>query len=164
MKLQGNQKENFINFWEFLEIPMNSPIGDIKIAFASKFEKIKNSINRGESNYSSEDLKTCISAYETLSNPYSRFLHNCEIDGEEPPKDPDWDAYFSDDGISDEDLSEESNQSFLAWLLSKAKELSNQMEHFIEIANKLYELFIKEKEKQEKKELLHQGNKKTMHK
>lgn len=91
-------------------------------------------------------------------------MHNCEIDGEEPPKDPDWDAYFSDDGISDEDLSEESNQSFLAWLLSKAKELSNQMEHFIEIANKLYELFIKEKEKQEKKELLHQENKKTMHK
>lgn len=164
LKLQGNQKENFINFWEFLELPMNSPIGDIKIAFASKFEKIKNSINRGENNYFPEDLKTCISAYETLSNPYSRFLHNCEIDGEEPPKDPDWDAYFSDDGISDEDLSEESNQSFLAWLLSKAKELSNQMEHFIEIANKLYELFIKEKEKQEKKELLHQGNKKTMHK
>lgn len=164
MKLQGNQKENFINFWEFLEMPMNSPIGDIKIAFASKFEKIKNSINRGESNYSPEDLKICISAYETLSNPYSRFLHNCEIDGEEPPKDSDWDAYFSDDGISDEDLSEESNQSFLAWLLSKAKELSNQMEHFIEIANKLYELFIKEKEKQEKKELLHQENKKTMHK
>lgn len=164
MKLQGNKEENFINFWEFLEIPMNSPIGDIKIAFASKFEKIKNSINRGENNYSPEDLKTCINAYEILSNPYSRFLHNCEIDGEEPPKDPDWDAYFSDDGISDEDLSEESNKSFLAWLLSKAKELSNQMEHFIEIANKLYEMFIKEKEKQEKKELLHQGNKKTMHK
>lgn len=41
LKLQGNQKENFINFWEFLELPMNSPIGDIKIAFASKFEKIK---------------------------------------------------------------------------------------------------------------------------
>ena len=143
---------------------MSSPIGDIKIAFASKFEKIKNSINRGENNYSPKDLKTCISAYETLSNPYSRILHNCEIDGEEPPKDPDWDAYFSDDGISYEDLSEESNQSFLAWLLSKAKELSNQMEHFIEIANKLYELFIKEKEKQEKKELLHQRNKKTMHK
>lgn len=39
---------------------MNSPIGDIKIAFASKFEKIKNSINREENNYSPKDLKTCI--------------------------------------------------------------------------------------------------------
>lgn len=164
MKLSGNQKEKFINFWEFLEIPMNSPMGDIKIAFANKFEKIKNSINKGENHYSPEDLKTCISAYETLSNPYSRILHNCEIDGEEPPKDPDWDAYFSDDGISDDDLSEESNQNFIIWLLSNAKELSNQKKHFIEIANKLYELFIKEKEKQEKRELLHQKNKKKMHK
>jgi len=181
MKLQENQKENFINFWEFLEIPMNSPIGDIKVAFANKFEKIKNCIARGEDNYSPEDLKTCINAYETLSNPYSRFLHNCEIDGEEPPKDPDWDAYFSDDSIIDEDLSEESNQNFLAWLLSKANEymsfakgtcgnginfingLDIPIEFYKEVANRLYGLFIKEQEKQENKELLHQRNKKTMH-
>ena len=158
---------------------MNSPIGDIKIAFASKFEKIKNSVNRGESNYSPEDLKTCISAYETLSNPYSRLLHNCEIDGEEPPKDPDWDAYFSDDGISNDDLSEENNQDFLAWLLSKVKQymsfakgtcgnaanfingLDIPIEFYKEVANRLYGLFIKENKKQEKKEQ-HKKSKKTM--
>lgn len=180
MKPQGNQKESSINFWEFLEIPMNSPIGDIKIAFAGKFEKIRNSINRGESNYSLEDLKTCISAYETLSNLYSRLLHNCEIDGEEPPKDSDWDSYFSDDGIPDEVLSEDSNQSFLAWLLSKANEYVNfakeicgdgtnfingldiPIEFYEEVANRLCELVIKEEEKQEKKEQ-HQRSKRTMH-
>lgn len=161
MKSHENQKENFINFWDFLEIPMNSPLGDIKVAFVSKFEKIKNSLDIGEKKYSLEDLKTCISAYETLSEPYSRFLHNCEIDGEEPPEHPDWDAYFSDNDISDEDLSEESNHNFLGWLLSKAKELSNQMEYFMQIANKLYELVIKEQEKQEKKELLQRRNQKT---
>lgn len=160
----SKQKRNFINFWEFLEIPMNSPIKNIKLAFYSKFNKIEHSITSGENHYSLEDLNTCISAYETLSNPYSRFLHNCEIDGEEPPKYPDWNAYFSDNGISNEDLSEENNQNFLAWLLSKAEELSNQMGHFIEIANKLLKLFIKEKEEQEKKEILQQRNKKTMHK
>lgn len=161
VKLNGNQKENFINFWEFLEIPMNSPIRDIKIAFISKFEKIENSINKGESKYSLEDLKICISAYETLSNPYSRLLHNCEIDGEEPPRASDWDSYFSDDGISDDDLSEESSQKFLAWLLTKAKKLTTKMELFMVITNRLYELFIKENEKQEKKEQ-HHRNKKTM--
>ena len=161
MKLQGNQKESFINFWEFLEIPMNSPIRDIKIAFASKFEKIKNSINRGESNYSPKDLKTCISAYEILSNPYSRLLYNCGIVGEERPKGPDWDAYFSDDGISDEDLSKECNQIFLEWLLSKVDEYESFVKEtcinglyflldYKEIANRLYGLFIKENEKTRK--------------
>lgn len=172
MKLQGNQKESFINFWEFLEIPMNSPIRDLKIAFASKFEKIKNSINRGESNYSPKDLKTCISAYEILSNPYSRLLYNCGIVGEERPKDPDWDAYFSDDGISDEDLSKECNQIFLEWLLSKVDEYESFVKEtcinglyflldYKEIANRLYGLFIKENEKQEKMEL-HKKRKKPI--
>lgn len=48
MKFQENQRESFINFWEFLEIPMNSSIGNIKLVFVGKFEKIENSINRGE--------------------------------------------------------------------------------------------------------------------
>lgn len=153
MKIQGNQKEGFINFWEFLEIPMNSPIGDIKLAFVSKFEKIDSSIKRGESNYSLEDLKTCISAYETLSDPHSRLLHNCEIDGEEPPKGSDWDFYCSEytEGTSDDDLFEDRNQEFLAWLLSKANELNVQIELFMEIVKMLYELSIKESEKQSNK-------------
>ncbi len=163
MKLQENHKENFINYWQFLEIPMNSPLGDIKFAFVNKFNTIKASIDSGEGNYSPEHLKVCVKAYETLSDPYSRFLHNCEIDGEEPPKAPDWDNFFGTDDQYDEDLPEEGNESFHQWLLSMANELKTQVGIYIELANKLYGLFIKEKEKQERKEL-GQKKLKTMHK
>lgn len=152
-------KEKFINYWEFLEIPMNSSIGDIKKAFAIKFERIENSINREENTYCLEDLKICISAYETLRSPYLRLIHNCQIDGEEPPTTSDWEEYFSEDGISD-DLSEDENRNFLLWLLSKANKLNSKKKSYSELANKLYNLFIKEKEKQEEKEL-HQKNKKN---
>lgn len=179
LKFHENKNDDFINFWEFLEIPMNSPIGNIKIAFISKFEKIENAINSGESNFSSKELETCIRAYETLSDPYLRFLHNCEIDGEEPPRTPDWDAYFSDDGISDEDLSEDSNQLFLGWLFSKIQKytkkreeqkqekkssslLDMEIELLTEFIHRISELLVKEQEKQEKKNL-QQKNKRTMH-
>ncbi len=163
MKLQENNQENFINYWQFLEIPMNSPLGDIKFAFVNKFNAIKASIARGEDNYLPEHLNICVKAYETLSDPYSRFLHNCEIDGEEPPKAPDWDAFIGTDDQYDEDLPEEVNESFHQWLLSIANELKTQVGTYIEIANKLYVLFIKEKEKQERKEL-GQKKLKAMHK
>lgn len=159
MKTQENAKKNFINFWEFLRIPMNSPLGEIKIAFVNKFEEIESSLKKKDKVYKEEDLITCIKAFETLSNPYLRFLHNCEIDGEEPPKSPDWDSYFCNDGLSDADLEEEINQHFLAWLLSKINEYArlakdnNQKEALIkDIVNKLYSLFLKEQEKQRNKE------------
>lgn len=163
MKSQENHKENFINYWQFLEIPMNSPLGDIKFAFVNKFNAIKASIDNGEDNFSPEHLKICVKAYETLSDPYSRFLHNCEIDGEEPPKTPDWDTYFGTDGQYNGDLSEEGNKSFLIWLLSMTDELKTQVGSYIELANMLYGLFLKEKEKQERKEL-GQKKLKTLHK
>ncbi len=166
----SKQKRNFINFWEFLEIPMNSPIKDIKLAFYSKFNKIEHSITSGENHYSLEDLNTCISAYETLSNPYSRFLHNCEIDGEEPPRDIDWDDYFEVDGKADVDLSEEEIQYFLLWLQLKVerydslmnivleeknttdKKLDITIETFREMVSRLYQIFMREQEKNEQKE------------
>ena len=99
-------------------------------------------------------------------------MYNCGIVGEERPKGPDWDAYFSDDGISDEDLSKECNQIFLEWLLSKVDEYESFVKEtcinglyflldYKEIANRLYGLFIKENEKQEKMEL-HKKRKKPI--
>ena len=164
----SNYKKDIINFWEFLEIPMNSTLSYIKIAFAKKFEKIEKSIDNGEQNYTPNDLKICINAYETLSDPYKRFLHNCEINGEEPPREPDWDTILSNDGSSDDDLSGEVDQAFFSWLLAKANQYmgiannngirSNNIwnvttEFFLEVANKLYNLHIKEQQKKKKKDI-----------
>lgn len=160
----SNYKKDIINFWEFLEIPMNSTLSYIKIAFAKKFEKIEKSIDNGEQNYTPNDLKICINAYETLSDPYKRFLHNCEINGEEPLREPDWDTILSNDGSSDNDLSGEVDQAFSYWLITKAQQkllfakyliLSNytwdiSVEFFVNVADKLYNLCVKEQQKAEK--------------
>lgn len=46
IKVQTISNSNFINFWEFLEIPMNSPAREIKLAFVHKFEQIEETIKK----------------------------------------------------------------------------------------------------------------------
>ncbi len=160
MKIGKNINGSINNFWDFFEIPMNSALCDIKMAFILKFETIENSIKQGDGKYSQEDLTTCVTAYETLRNSYTRFLHSCEIGGENPGERPDWNSYFSEDGLADIDLSEEQNQKFLTWLFSKANELASKSDIFQEIINKLYTLFLDEMQKQEAKSQI--KNKKTV--
>lgn len=131
MKVQSISNANFINFWEFLGISMNSPTRNIKLVFVSRFEEIEESIKKEDNNYTLEDLKTCIKAYETLSNPYFRTLHNCAIDGEEPQSLKDWKSYYSEE---ETDLSFDENQTFLEWLLSKVHELNTDTKNFMIIS------------------------------
>lgn len=177
MQLQEKQKAGFINFGDFLEIPMDSLIEEIQTAFANKFEKIENAIKNGNSNSSLEELQTCIKAYETLRDSYLRLLHNCEIEGEEPPKDPDWDALLSSDAKTYEDEDENVNQSFLEWLFFKIQEYTNKTEApknseesnvltkmlqqlITDIIQGLSKLLVREEEIKK----MHQTNKRTMHK
>lgn len=114
-------EKKFINFWKFLGILINSPLAHIKLAYVKKFTEIEKSLDKGEKIYSANDLLIANEAYDILSNPYKRFLHNCEIDGEEPNL-PDFDFNEIDEMDSEQDLSGEDNASFLAWLNSKMKE------------------------------------------
>lgn len=141
MKVQTISNTNFINFWEFLGIPMNSPTRDIKLAFVHRFEQIEESIKKEDNKYTLEDLKICIKAYETLSDPYLRTLHNCAIDGEEPPSIEDWESYCSEE---DSDLSSDENKTFLEWILAKAHELNDDIKNFMTISSSLYKLLEKE--------------------
>ena len=109
---------DFINFWEFLGIPMNSPLAVIKKAYYIKFTEIEKSLDNKESKYTPNDLIIVNKAYATLSNPYERYLHNCQIDDEDPGDIRDFD--FS--GETEDDLPDSENQVFLNWLKHKTEE------------------------------------------
>ena len=121
-----NEEKTFINFWEFLGLPMNAPLADIKVAYLNKFTEIEKALDNQETTYTTNDLITVNNAFATLSDPYKRFLHNCQIDGEEPPRDIadlfDYDLDETEERDSREDLSEDMNATFIELLKNKMNE------------------------------------------
>ena len=81
-----NKKDDFVNYWNFLNIPMNSPISIICEAFHSKWDELITlfASDPKSNTYCINNLLTLIDAFLTLTDPYKRFLHNCEIDGDDP--------------------------------------------------------------------------------
>lgn len=78
-------KGNFINFWEFLGLPMDASLSAITLAYAGKFTEIEDALeDTNTSLYSIQDLNVVNQAYETLSDPVKRNLHNCIITGQDP--------------------------------------------------------------------------------
>lgn len=116
--MPSNKPKDFINYWEFLGLPMNSPLAAIKIAYYNKFIEIEKSLDNQETKYTPNDLIIVNNAYETLSDPYKRFLHNCQIDDEDPGDILD----HLTEGENEQDLSNEENQAFLEWLRNKMYE------------------------------------------
>lgn len=123
--MESKKKENFINYWEYLELPMNSPLRDIKLAFQRKVIQIEGKIQNGK--IKTEEISTLINeltiatnAYETLSDPYKRFIHNCEIDGEKPflPDDDEWGrgGSWEVETETSNDLGPIQNMNFVEWL------------------------------------------------
>ena len=101
-------EKKIINYWEFLEIPFNSSLADIKTAYTKRFEEIENSLDKGEGIYTPYDLVTVSKAYETLSDTTKRIMHNCEL-GEK-------NAVLKKEYA---DLNDEYNELFNKWLLNK---------------------------------------------
>lgn len=170
--MSQNKPKDFINYWIFLGIPMNSPLSDIKKAYYNKFMEIEKSLDSQENKYTPNDLIIANKAYATLSDPYQRFLHNCQIDGEDPSDIFDYEP----DHANEEDLPPEQNEFFLAWLRSKMDEyfaISNNKSNqpstitwnvervvFRDIAIGLAENYVKLKENIEKKQ---RKNKRSLH-
>lgn len=77
-------KKYFINYWEFLEIPMNSSLRIIKTAYTLKYERIEESLSKGSNEYTPVNLITLNNALATLSDPYLRYIHNCRLYDKEP--------------------------------------------------------------------------------
>lgn len=142
--MERNKKnQEFINYWEYLGIPMNSPMSKIKIAFWAKFTEIEKSLNKGEKKYTSKDLEITTKAFITLSDPYLRYLHNCEIDGEPTPTTEDLFEYLeSSEEEKEQDLDEQIEEKFRNWLRYIILKLNpnkyrNIVENLIFIQNKL---------------------------
>lgn len=132
MEKRENKNQEFINYWEFLGIPMNSPIWKIKMAFFGNFLKIEESLKRGEKRFSSNDLEIIVKAFATLSDPYLRYLHNCEIDGETPQTGSDFQSYLENlEHEKEEDLNEKAEEQFEIWLKKIIEQYTNIMEIFI---------------------------------
>lgn len=110
-----------INYWEYLGIPMNCPTAMIKQAFQKKYIAIKNGINENKS--TPKDLLTALTAFNTLLNPRTRYIHNCEINGENPDGDL---VLYIDHEYKEEDLDEEDNFAFCTWLETELLELINK--------------------------------------
>ena len=107
-----------INYWEFLGIPFNSSLADIKTAYLQKFNDIENSLDKGERTFTPYDLITVSKAYEVLSDTSKRIMHNCEL-GEK-------NAVLKKEYA---DLSDEYNELFNKWLLDKYMEYKSVFEH-----------------------------------
>lgn len=140
---RNNENQEFINYWEYLGIPMNSPMSKIKIAFWAKFTEIEKSLNKGEKKYTAKDLEITTKAFITLSDPHLRYLHNCNIDGEPTPTTEELLEYFeSFEEEREQDLDEQIEEKFRNWLRYIILKLNpnkyrNIIEDLIFIQNKL---------------------------
>lgn len=129
---KNNENQEFINYWEYLGIPMNSPMSKIKIAFCLKFMKIEQSLIKVEKKYTPKDLEITTKAFITLSDPYLRYLHNCEIDGEPTPTTEGLLEYLeSSEEEIEQDLDNQMEEKFRNWLNYIIDKYSNIEKIFI---------------------------------
>lgn len=79
-----DNEKNKTNFYNILGIDRTASLRYLKIVYIKKLERMKNTISKGETQYSLSDITLLNKAYLGLCSPLDRYLHNCYLDETEP--------------------------------------------------------------------------------
>ncbi len=114
------ENNKVINLYEVLGVKRNATFKEIKIAYMIKVEAITNAFKSGSAtNYTANDLILANKALETFSTSIGRYIHDCEIDGEEPDFGSNGEDYYAETFEGPEDFTKEEDKKMVEWLKDK---------------------------------------------
>lgn len=113
-------KKEVVNLYEVLGVKRNATFGEIKVAYIAKVEAITNLFKSGTTTeHTANDLILANKALETFSTSIGRYLHDCEIDGEEPNFDGGGEDYYAGSFVGNNDFTEKEDELMVEWLKQK---------------------------------------------